>query len=62
VFDVKIADAPVRFRSRGWAYPLDMYVEMLKPLTFVELHRPGEVKDYENIPSLRSGVLEFRRN
>jgi SAM-dependent methyltransferase len=62
VFDAKIADAPVRFRQRGWAWPLEYYVEGLKPLTYVTQHRPIPVRDERgNAESLTSAVLEFRR-
>ncbi len=61
-FDVKLSDSTVRFRSRGWAYPLDMYIAGLKPLTFVKQHRTSVVRDYPEVPNMRSTVLEFRRD
>lgn len=61
-FDVKLADSAARFRSRGWAYPLDLYIETLKPLTLVKQHRVVAVKDYPDVPTMRSAMLEFRRD
>jgi hypothetical protein len=61
VFDVKLSNSPVRFRSRGWAYPLDMYIEQLKPLTLVKQHRVNTVNEYPDAPALLSAILEFRR-
>jgi SAM-dependent methyltransferase len=61
-FDVKLSNSTARFRSRGWAYPLEMYIDGLKPLTFVKQHRVSAIGDYPAVPDMRSAVLEFRRN
>jgi len=61
-FDAKIAATPTRFRQRGWAWPLEYYVERLKPLALVEVHKLVALKDERaSAVAIQSGVLEFRR-
>ena len=62
MFDAKLADEPVRFRERGWAWPLRFYVERLAPLSFVTAHKLSTIKDERaGVAPMQSAVLEFRR-
>ncbi|HWA89884.1 MAG TPA: hypothetical protein VG889_07605 [Rhizomicrobium sp.] len=58
-FDTKIADAPLRYRERSWAWPLQMYLDALAPLSFVRAVKMNERTElgvrFEN------QILEFRR-
>ncbi len=62
-FDVKITEEPVRFRERGWAWPMEFYLKALQPLNFVKLHgsKVERQNDASNGELLKLGVLEFRR-
>jgi SAM-dependent methyltransferase len=61
-FDVKISPKPLRFRERGWAWPLEVFVEGLPELRFVQRHGQSKRQDQRtNNELVELGVLEFRR-
>ena len=61
VFDVMIADRPVRYNGGGWAWPLEFFVEQLKPLSFVAAHGRRPVTDKRALVAEITGTtLEFR--
>jgi SAM-dependent methyltransferase len=62
IFDAKCSAAPVQFRKRSWAYPLEFYVDRLSPLAFTAQHKTTAVADSGSaaIP-LEYTILEFRR-
>ncbi|HVV64910.1 MAG TPA: class I SAM-dependent methyltransferase [Rhizomicrobium sp.] len=58
-FDAKLADSPVRFKLRGWAWPLEFYRNQLALLDFVAMDgaKPPGIAD----SAPHSAVLRFRR-
>jgi SAM-dependent methyltransferase len=62
-FDAKSSAKPIQFRNRGWAYPMEFYVERLKPLSFVSQHRQSAMNEPRagNV-LIESSVLEFKRD
>jgi hypothetical protein len=59
-FNVTFADAPFRYRERGWAWPLEYYRTALKDLSYVETHMAERESSKDGV-RMRYGVLEFRR-
>jgi cyclopropane fatty-acyl-phospholipid synthase-like methyltransferase len=61
LFNGMMADRPVRYRKTGWAWPLERYIELLKPLTFVGTESEREVSDYRaEVADLTWGMMKFR--
>ena len=61
VFDVMTADRPVRYNGGGWAWPLEFFVEQLKPMSFVAAHGRRPVTDKRALVAEITGTtLEFR--
>jgi SAM-dependent methyltransferase len=59
-FDVKLADHPLRFKLRGWAWPLDFYRQHLAALDFVAIDGARLADRAADSP--HSAMLLFRRN
>lgn len=59
LFDTKISEQPLRYRERAWAWPLEMYLEALAPLTFVRAVKMNE--RVELGVRFENQTLEFRR-
>jgi SAM-dependent methyltransferase len=60
--DAVLAPIHTRYRMRGFAHPLEYYVEAFRPLTFVQTHFQAPITDERSdaVP-LEVAVLEFRR-
>jgi hypothetical protein len=56
IFDAKLSDEPFRYNKGGWAWPLNLYKDLLKPLEFVNLHSAKPHKKYD----CTVAHLEFR--
>lgn len=58
-FDTKVAERPLRYRERAWAWPMEMYLKALAPLTFVRaIKMNARVELGERF---EDQILEFRR-
>ena len=62
LFDAKLSEAPLRYKMRGWAQPLEHFVSGLRPLVFVGVKRKTEISDdrAKDAP-VHGAILEFRR-
>lgn len=59
LFDAILGDHSFRYAHRGWAHPLDHYVELFPELAFVKAHNAKAIKR-AGVP-LTMAMLEFRR-
>lgn len=59
VFDAHIAEQNLRYSHRGWAWPLQFFIDSLSGLEFVQTHKSNERKKKE--ADITSSLLEFRR-
>jgi hypothetical protein len=57
IFDARLSDVPVRYTSRGWGWPLELYTALLKPLELVKVHN---AKPYKGVEGCVAANLEFR--
>jgi SAM-dependent methyltransferase len=59
IFDATLADKPVRYRHRSWAWPLEFLKNSLPDLELVEVSKPNERTRDGHAVSL--STLKFRR-
>lgn len=59
IFNCMLADAPVRYSHRSWAWPIDTYKTALQDLDFVTMVQSRDVQKGENV--IRPAVLKFQR-
>lgn len=57
IFDARLSETPLRYNSRGWAWPLELYKELLSPLELVNVHN---AKPYKKVENCIAANLEFR--
>ncbi len=60
IFDTKIADEPLRYRDRAWAWPLQTYIDALAPLQLVDQSKAAT--RVELGVEFENRVLAFRRD
>jgi len=58
VFDAKTSERPYRYNESGWAWPVDHYVQFLRPLELVSIHHQ---QTYYYDAACSTGYFEFRR-
>jgi len=58
-FDTKIAERPLRYRERAWAWPMEMYLKALAPLSFVRSIKMNTRVELGE--TFQDQILEFRR-
>jgi hypothetical protein len=59
IFNCMLADPPVRYSHRSWAWPLDTYKTALSALDFVAAEQSRDVQKGGHV--VRPAVLRFRR-
>jgi SAM-dependent methyltransferase len=59
VFDTKISEQPLRYRTRAWAWPMQMYLDALAPLRF-EREILMQKREENGVP-FENRILQFRR-